>query len=120
MIKTMNVVMRPFSDEEILDFIDKFGDSREAMKGEMCYWFARILAERFGGEVIYQSVDCHFCTLIENRFYDASGNITKEINPNYAMPWKDYQRFEPAHSARVIREAIWKISNAPISDANVD
>ena len=41
--------------EEILDFIAHFQrtDTIEVFTNGMCYWFAVILLERFGGDILY-------------------------------------------------------------------
>lgn len=118
MIKAMNVCMKPYSEAEVMDFISKFGPDREALKGEMNYWFARILCERFDGLLEYRPVTGAFCVLIGNDFYDASGKIDRKgIASNDMYNWDSYKIFEPLESARIIRDAILKIPAELVTDA---
>ena len=65
----------------ILDFIARFKGSEEVFLHGCCYWFAKILSERFylreGAEIKYEPVEGHFVTKINNRFYDVRGDVTE-------------------------------------------
>lgn len=67
--------------EVILDFIARFKGSEEVFLHGCCYWFARILEERFyshpGAEIKYEPVEGHFITKIDYRYYDVRGDVTE-------------------------------------------
>lgn len=71
------------ADRDILDFIARFKGSEEVFLHGCCYWFARILEQRFyfDGYVVeikYEPVEGHFIAKIRNRFYDVRGDVTEE------------------------------------------
>lgn len=43
-----------------------------------CYIFAKQLQEKLGGKIWYLTVEHHFVVELNTRFYDSSGNITKQ------------------------------------------
>lgn len=72
---------------EILRFIERFKGSEDVFLHGCCYWFARILWERFHSQVysatiVYESVEGHFLTEIRTdfyakpRFFDIRGDVT--------------------------------------------
>ena len=94
------------SPQTIQRFIDRFtssGHNEEvinAFTNGCCYWFARILASRFGGTVVYHPVDNHFAAEIGGKIYDITGNIGHDG----FLPWNQYS--DSAHRARIIRDCI--------------
>lgn len=68
-----------------------------------CYYFALILKERFGGDIMYDEVDNHFACLIGSKVYDVTG----EVIGNF-IDWDSYKRMEPLNAQRVIRDCITK------------
>lgn len=78
--------------DEILNFIEGFKMvCPEAIEyvfsNGYCYWFAKILELRFGGEIYYNPMFDHFATLINNRFFDINGQVTKESS---WISWNEY------------------------------
>lgn len=52
-----------------------------------CYQFALILQERFGGTILYDPVEGHFVTLIDDCLFDITGDVTDKyphINTMYS------------------------------------
>lgn len=43
-----------------------------------CYIFAKQLQEKLGGKTWYLTVEHHFVVELNTRFYDSSGNVTKQ------------------------------------------
>ena len=65
-----------------------------------CYWFAFILAERFKGDIWFNSKTVHFATKIDGQLYDIFGKVKLGICPvngeddyseNNWSSWADYQ-----------------------------
>lgn len=64
---------------EVLNFIGKFHGSEDVFLHGCCYWFARILEERFsnyGAILAYEPHEGHFITTIKGRAYDVRGDVT--------------------------------------------
>lgn len=81
------------SDDKVLNFIKRFKGSEETFTSGCCYWFARILFERFNNEnyycdIMYDYIDNHFGCKIDDRVYDVTGDVTFSYNWKY---WKDCQ-----------------------------
>lgn len=63
----------------ILEFIlqirkyDDSGSIGELFTKGFCYYFAVILQERFGGEIVYEPIEGHFYCAIGNAYYDYYG-----------------------------------------------
>ena len=87
--------------DEILAFIRRFRDAQPVFLNGCCYWFARILAERFCAEICYDNVSNHFVGKIGNAYYDVSG----EVHGTY-VPWSTYEAFDSLDYARVVRDCI--------------
>ena len=65
--------------EKVLRFIAKFHGSEDVFLNGCCYWFARILEERFGNygaSIAYEPREGHFITVINGRAYDVRGDVT--------------------------------------------
>jgi hypothetical protein len=67
--------------EKITRFIDRFRGCEDVFLKGCCYWFAHILNYRFDREcdadIMYEPVEGHFITRIDNHFYDARGDVTE-------------------------------------------
>lgn len=64
---------------EILKFIDRFRGSESVFLRGCCYWFARILSERFldyRPVILHDPVQGHFVTRIGGNLYDVRGDVT--------------------------------------------
>lgn len=54
-----------------------------------CYWFAMILHTRFPESVImYDEIENHFVTKINNRLYDITGDVTDTYEAS-VIPWSE-------------------------------
>lgn len=71
-------------NKTVLDFIAHFKGSEEVFLHGCCYWFAKILYERFELEedfsvdIMYEPVEGHFLAKIRHRFYDVRGDVTEQ------------------------------------------
>ena len=86
---------------DILAFIRRFRDAQTVFLNGCCYWFARILAERFGAEICYDNVSNHFVGKIGDAYYDVTG----EVHGTY-VPWSTYEAFDSLDYGRVVRDCI--------------
>lgn len=96
-------------EKRILKFIGLFAKTKETFLNGLCYWFALILSERFQGRIIYIAVDSHFVTEINGNLYDVRGNVTDECYGKELFNWNNYQKIDPSHYARVVRDCVKKV-----------
>ena len=91
---------------EILDFINRrFSDKRGWLNGN-CFWFAKILCERFSfTEICYCPVAGHFVTrdLSDGLLYDCNGIYETDENP---IPLSVIQREDHLWYNRLIRDCL--------------
>lgn len=95
-------------ESEIINFLQRFHLSDnvdEVFTQGCCYWFAYILAERFDigtTKIMYCPIDNHFGTMIDNRIYDITGDVTDK----YVgwVPWDEYGDVKEIQ--RIIRDCI--------------
>lgn len=93
--------------EMVLNFIRRFtehdrnGDVSDLFLNGCCYWFARILSDRFHGVIVYDPVRNHFATQIAARFYDITGEITEGYE---FIPWDMYE--DTVHKQRLTKQCI--------------
>ena len=87
---------------EVFDFIDRFTDRgrREEViitfTCGCCYWFAKILSERFSNSnaiIVYDDTDNHFGCKIEDRVYDITGDVTDKYDWGH-WPIRDYHQMK--------------------------
>jgi len=98
---------------KVISFINNFKSLHPSAIEECfsygnCYWFAKILADRFGGIIYYDEVDNHFITKIKDTFYDIMGECT--IDSSCTYPWSKYILIEPLNASRVYKYCILKES----------
>lgn len=92
-----------------MDKVEKFISDMKAVFPEeleftfyrgYCYWFALILAERFKGDIWFNSKIVHFATKIDGQLYDIFGKIQPGVcslngeddySEDYWWSWADYQ-----------------------------
>ena len=70
-----------------------------------CFWFARVLTERFpGAEIVYDAIANHFAARIGGRVYDITGDVTDKA----LAPWQPWDGYEEgsSHRAGIIRDCI--------------
>jgi len=103
--------------EVIKSFIEdfkKFGTGKEIEDCFLygyCYWFARILRERFGeGEILYCPQENHFVYAAFGRIFDITGDCTETYENSYMTFWSNYQKIEEGstHLNRLIKDCILK------------
>lgn len=100
-----------YTSDEVIDFIDKFKQINPVVIEELftrgyCYWFAKILADRFNGEIYYYPIANHFVTNIENIEYDITGYYHSDEILSYL--WSDYYKIDELEYNRIIRDCINK------------
>jgi hypothetical protein len=78
----------------------------------MCYWFAKILNDRFNeeseNEIVYDEVHNHFGCLINERIYDITGDVSDKYN---WLHWSIYPTKDPCLYQHLMRDCILKIPN---------
>lgn len=87
---------------EVLEFIKIFQSpsNNELFQECACYWFAKILQERFeGSSIVYNPSNIHFATKIKDRIYDISGQV--EYSSDY-IDWEEYSTY--SYDANLIIE----------------
>ena len=95
---------------EILKFItdfrrfDKDNTIIKTFTEGYCYYFAIILQERFGGQILYDPIAGHFITFINNKYYDITGDITEIYKNNTNL----YDKTIWMSSESIIRDVILK------------
>ena len=111
---------------EVSRFINSFNtpmrETEEKFLRGKCYWFARILRDRFKPfyrtEIVYNPVENHFaCDIFCDTYqylFDASGLICVNdayiVGGNGFVEWKDYVREEPIGAKRIYRDCILDIT----------
>lgn len=74
--------------DEVLGFISRFtakgcrGEVIDAFRNGCCFWFAKTLRDRFVGcdpVIMYDQIENHFGTMIDDRVYDITGDVTDEF-----------------------------------------
>lgn len=98
--------------ELILDFIRQFRElgAENCFSNGMCYHFTTLLRMRFGpyeNSIMYDQVANHFATMIDNRIYDITGDITDNTEYHWER-WGTLMRKDPALAARIRRDCILK------------
>ena len=77
-----------------------------------CYWYARILQERFRpwfeAEIMYNPVQNHFACRIKDIYCDASGIL--DVSPEDWVSWTSYIELEPKGAARIYRDCVWHMT----------
>ena len=96
--------------DQVTGFILRFrrlsdhGDIVEVFTKGCCYWFAYILCERFGGEMMYDPIVCHFAASIGGKIYDIRGDLAYVDCKYNFEPWCSFD--DPIHKARIIRDCV--------------
>ena len=88
--------------DEVLEFIQRrFTKDADWTNGN-CYWFARILCERFPYlRLYYEVIRGHFVAGTPSRYYDFGG-----INQDDEKPilFEEIERDDPIWAARILRD----------------
>ena len=101
---------------EVLMFIGRFSTDGRNVRQQVvdcftcgcCYWFARILEERFHSQyktaIVVDYVANHFATMIGDRVYDITGDVTDGYN---WQPWDDWTACKDATTyKRIVEDCI--------------
>ena len=105
--------MRKPKPQIILNFIKQFRDYGPEVvnlfSNGMCWHFAIILRDRFGGfnPIMYDPVINHFAVQIGDRIYDITGDISDDPKYNFIL-WTEY-KFDTKEMQRIYRDCILKI-----------
>lgn len=105
--------------EEILDFINRRFPKENDCNWTTgnCFYFAKILQIRFGGEIYYDLVNGHFLFMRDGLFFDWNGwwrgsdledfsrSISHGTNDSI-VKWADYKDIDPLHYERIVRDVI--------------
>ena len=96
--------------DEVLGFISRFtakGKRKEvidAFRNGCCFWFAKILRDRFSGcnpSIMYDQVENHFGTMVGERIYDITGDVTDDFR------WEIFEQMEDKLLiSRLIRDCV--------------
>lgn len=93
---------------EVAQFLQRFHSSEnitEVFSFGCCYWFAKILYDRFattiGATIMYDEVENHFGTRISGRIYDITGDVTSKYE------WKPWHALDDdLLRLRIIRDCV--------------
>lgn len=88
--------------DEVIEFIRRRWRGYDAnwLNGN-CYWFARILCERFPYlQLYYQPVIGHFVAGARGKFYDYLGANVEET----PILWEDFLKQEPKIARLILRD----------------
>lgn len=96
---------------EVISFINNFKNLNTSIIEDCfsygnCYWFAKILIDRFGGTLYYDEINNHFFTKIKNTFYDIKGAYIPGSVGIYS--WSEYILIEPLNASRIYKNCILK------------
>jgi hypothetical protein len=96
--------------DPVMDFIEHFQNigTIDIFTEGCCYWFAKILEERFKkekAEIMYNPIDNHFATLINHGLYDITGPITVTKEWEY---WSEYEKLDELETTRIYKYCINK------------
>lgn len=96
--------------EKILSFIAHFQrpDTIEVFTNGMCYWFAVILLERFGGDILYDMEIGHFVCDVGGRLYDVTGDVTERIGNSSLVCWDFLPEHDNLLYERLMRDCVRK------------
>ena len=108
--------------DEVVRFIQRFNGAEDVFLHGCCYWFAWILQQRFGAEILYEPVEGHFLAFIpyiatcwpghseenvdpsDGRLYDVRGDVSHIYADRglYTVGW--LRRNEPTWYAHIMRD----------------
>lgn len=93
--------------KDVQDFLKRFhsaSDIDTVFTSGCCYWFAYILFSRFirtGATIMYDEIENHFGTKIDDKVYDVTGDVTDKYK---WAPWDSIT--DDLHRQRIIRDCI--------------
>lgn len=95
-------------NDEIIDFIEEFKykykeEIEDVFSNGYCYFFAIMLKERFGGEIVYDPIQNHFALCRNLKKYDIIGYTNGHFEN-----WESYQEKELLDTERIYKNCIYK------------
>jgi hypothetical protein len=97
--------------DEVLHFISTFKGSEHTFLNGNCFWFAHILNSRFGGYIVYDVIDDHFYTEIDNIFYDIKGIEEINVDEKSIFYWSKIYEYDSNVFNRINRDDILHIQD---------
>ena len=93
------------NNDEVIDFIIRRFPNDSAWLNGNCYYFSRILKDRFpDGEIFYDVIYGHFIFKYNDNYYDYSGVNLQ--NDGYRVPWDSFDNYDSIQKKRIIRDCI--------------
>lgn len=110
--------MSYITEDKVINFIDKFKEKHpeeitDAFLSGLCYYFAKIIQERFGGILVFDEEQVHFAIhlRIDSKDYICDINGLSEISQqelNKWWPWDEYKKSNPEESKGIEKSCILK------------
>jgi hypothetical protein len=102
-------------EEEVLDFISTIKEKypleiEDTFSNGLCYWFAKILQIRFGGDIYFDPYHVHFAIIIDNNMYDITGKIERCTSDWFN--WEDYKLYND--TTAIEKSCIIKANNRSV------
>lgn len=94
--------MDSICSRDIERFIRLFKGTEKIFTEGLCYWFAYILTSKFGGNIMYSPLNSHFVSSINERLWDATGDVTEKYVASPLIDWNYLMEIEPSWSKRII------------------
>lgn len=86
---------------DIEEFIKLFAGTEAIFTNGLCYWFAHILTNKFGGEIVYDAIEGHFLSRILDRIWDVTGDVTDNYWTSPLVAWKTIQEHDSKWAKRL-------------------
>lgn len=110
-------------DKKVINFIDKFKSSNKEVITSLfleegySYWFARILAERFDGIIMFNNINNYFACKIKNVLYNINGSLSNKKSEDY-KEWRIEKTRDSFITAKVMRDCILHLDGFINYDSN--
>ena len=95
------------NERAVLSFIERRFPKDSNWTSGNCYWFAKILADRFmvgDGNIFYDFMEGHFVTLIEGSLYDYNGKWDGSYEDVICLSQIEIE--DPSWYSRLVRDCI--------------
>lgn len=96
------------NSDSINKFINGFKPVKDFFLNGYCYWFAKLLEDRFNGVIYYMPIKNHFISRINGHYYDANGKIEPDET---VYLWSVYEIKNPIEAKRITKYCINKEEN---------
>ena len=70
-----------------------------------CLWFAKVLQNKVGGSLRYLTEEAHVCLELEQRLYDATGNVTNKYKNSKYISEEELKK-----RPRLLKELLQQVS----------